>query len=272
MSPRIVLDGPLGTELTRRGVPTSLPRWSAAAIDDAPGVISAIHRDYAQAGARVHTANTFRTTERAWGAGFERVARRAVELARGAVPSDHRVAGSLAPLEDCYRPDLSPGGGAEVEREHAALAEVLADAGCDLLLCETFPRVDEALAAARAALATGLPTWLALSAGYEGDLLGAEALADGARRAVELGVEAVLVNCTPTAQTAALLEPLASLGVPFGAYANAGVADAESGFEPRPDTPERYAAAAGSWIDLGATILGGCCGTGPAHIRALATL
>jgi len=61
MPEHVILDGALGTELARRGVPTPLPLWSAAAIDSAPQVLSAIHRDYAEAGATVHTANTFRT-------------------------------------------------------------------------------------------------------------------------------------------------------------------------------------------------------------------
>ncbi|MBX3269023.1 MAG: homocysteine S-methyltransferase family protein [Sandaracinaceae bacterium] len=267
-----VLDGPLGTELARRGASTALPRWSASALTEAPALVAAIHRDYAAAGATVHTANTFRASPRAYGAGWVRAARDAVALARGAVPRAHRVAGSLAPLADCYRPDLSPGGGPAVEREHGRLAEVLADAGCDLLLCETFPCADEALAAVRAARATRLETWLALSAGYDATLMSPAAMADAARRAVDLGVAAVLVNCTPSARTRAYVEAIADAGVPFGAYANGGVANDEDGFTPRPDTPEAYAAHARAWVAAGATIVGGCCGTGPAHVAALAAV
>ncbi|MCB9593285.1 MAG: homocysteine S-methyltransferase family protein [Sandaracinaceae bacterium] len=264
-----ILDGPVGTELTRRGVSTRLPMWSAAANRDAPDVVAAIHADYAAAGATVHTANTFRTTARAMGPDWARWAREAVRIARGAVPPGHRIAGSVAPLEDCYRPDLSPGGGAAVEREHRALAEVLADAGVDVLLCETFPHVEEALAAARAARSTGIETWLALTAGYEADLLTPEALAEGARRAVDLGVDAVLVSCTPTEATLRYVEALASAGVPFGAYANGGIADDVDGFSSAPASPERYAAQARAWADAGATLLGGCCGTRPEHVEAL---
>lgn len=265
----VLLDGPMGTELARRGVSTKLPRWSASALVDAPEVVAAIHRDYAAAGATVHTANTFRTTARAMGEGWERGARRAVEIARGSVPDGHRVAGSLAPLEDCYQPDLSPGGGAAVEREHRALADVLAGAGCDLLLCETFPRIDEALAAARAAIATGCETWLALTAGWDASLLAPAAMAEGARRAADLGVAVVLVNCTPSAETARFVEAIAGAGIPYGAYANGGLANDDDGFTPAPDTPERYAAHALAWVGAGATIIGGCCGTGPEHVRAV---
>ncbi len=263
-----LLDGPMGTELARRGVSTRLPRWSAPALWEAPEVVAAIHRDYAAAGATVHTANTFRTTRRVLGEGWARWAREAVSIARGAVPTGHRVAGSLAPLEDCYRPELSPG--AAAEPEHRALAEVLADAGCDLLLCETFPHVEEALAAVRAAVATGRETWLALTAGYRADLLSPEAMREGARRAADLGVAAVLVDCTPSAVTGRFVEAIAGAGIPFGAYANGGLANDEDGFTAAPDTPETYAAFARGWLDAGATIVGGCCGTTPAHLRAVA--
>ena len=59
-----LLDGPLGTELMRRGVPTPLPGWSAHALETEPTVVEAIHRDYARAGATIHTTNTFRTRRR----------------------------------------------------------------------------------------------------------------------------------------------------------------------------------------------------------------
>src|SRR5271157_2202740 len=105
----VVLDGPMGTELARRGVPTPAPAWSAHALEVAPEVVAAIHREYAARGATVHTANTFRAQRAAVGARWEAIARRAVQVARQSVPGGQRVAGSLAPVADCYRPDLSPG-------------------------------------------------------------------------------------------------------------------------------------------------------------------
>ncbi|MCU0677729.1 MAG: homocysteine S-methyltransferase family protein [Myxococcota bacterium] len=270
----VILDGPVGTELLRRGVPTPLPAWSAGAIDGAPEVLASIHADYAAAGARVHTTNTFRTRPRTLGTEWARVARCAVEITRHAIPVGHRVAGSIAPIEDCYRPDLSPGVGARAE--HRALAEVLADAGADLLLCETFPHVGEALAAVEAAVTTGLPTWLALTPGPEADLFTPDALAHGAREAVRRGAAAVLVNCVPVARVSEYLDALlaSDLGVPVGAYANAGHVDEGMGWtsEDAPDAATRYLEHARTWRELGASILGGCCGTGPAHVRALATL
>lgn len=262
-----VLDGPMGTELLRRGVPTPLPGWSAHALEQAPELVAAIHRDYAQAGATVHTANTFRTRRRTFPDRWEALAHQAVALARGAVPPGHRVAGSLAPLEDCYAPQRSP---PAPRAEHRELAQALAAAGCDLLLCETFPHVGEALIAVEEAVATGLPTWVAFTAGPDADLLTPAQVGSAAREAAARGASAVLINCVPAARTLPYVEALASAGLPFGAYANAGAPEEGMGWRPAPEAPARYLAQARAWAAAGATLLGACCGTGPAHIAALA--
>ncbi len=260
-----LLDGPLGTELIARGVACPPPLWSAAGLETAPALVRDIHAAYAVAGATVHTTNTFRTKRRAAGDRWATLTDLAVQLAREG--GGGRVAGGIAPLEDCYRPDLSP---PEPEPEHRELAERLVAAGVDLLLCETFPHVGEALAAVRSCVATGVPTWVAFTAGPDADLLTPDELAHGARQAVELGAEAVLVNCVPVDRTLAFLQPLAELGVPFGAYANAGPASIGIGWSPAPDGPARYADHAQAWVDLGATLIGSCCGCGPAHTAELA--
>lgn len=268
-----ILDGPMGTELDARGADTRLPLWSARPLRDQPELVRAIHRDFARAGATVHTTNTFRTRRRTIGDEWEALARRAVRLAREAVPADHRVAGSLAPLEDCYRPERSP---ARSHGEHAELAAVLAEEGCDLLLCETFPSPSEALEATRAAVDTGLETWLALTAGPDATLLTPDELARAAVQALERGASAVLVNCVAATRTLPYVEALArEVGdaAPFGAYANAGAPDDEVGWAAdRTLGAERYAELAREWVERGATILGTCCGTGPEHVAAIAKL
>jgi S-methylmethionine-dependent homocysteine/selenocysteine methylase len=267
-SMRTILDGAVGTELTARGVPTPAPRWSAEALDSAPDVLAAIHREYAAAGATVHTANTFRTKRRQIPDRWEELARRAVAIARAAVPAGQRVVGSIAPLEDCYRPDLSP---AEPRAEHRELALCLAAAGVDLLLCETFPHVGEALIAVEEAVKTGLPTWVAFTAGPEATLLTPAEIEAGAREAVQRGASAVLVNCMPAVATLRYVERLAGLGVPFGAYANAGSTTDGIGWNcDSAAGAEAYAALAETWEQAGATLIGSCCGTGPSHTRALA--
>jgi S-methylmethionine-dependent homocysteine/selenocysteine methylase len=264
----IVLDGPMGTELAARGVSTHGRAWSASALDRAPEVVAQIHRDYAAAGATVHTANTFRTQRRAVGVRWEELARRGVDIARASVPDGHRVAGSMAPLEDCYRPDLSPGTSGRAE--HAALAAVLADAGVDVLLCETFASPVEGVVAVEEAARTGVETWVALTGGPDANLLDPAAMRDAARACVQAGAAAVLVNCTPATRTLAYVDALSKVCARFGAYANAGHPGEGIGWNARAGGAERYATLARSWVEAGATILGGCCGTGPAHIAGLA--
>ena len=260
----VVLDGAVGTVLSDLGIPTPAPLWSAAAVRDQPDVIAALHAAYAAAGATVHTAVTFRTAPASAGDASDALTRRAVGLARGAVPCGHRVAGSVAPIHDCWRPDLSP---PDAGARHQRFAARLADAGCDLLLAETFTSPEEACAATVACAATGLPTWVALSPGFDGTLLRPEALAEAARRIADLGAEVVLVNCLPVADADRWVDALAATGLRWGVYANAG----EPG-DPHANgtlgAADRYADRLDAWVARGASVVGGCCGTSPSHIRA----
>jgi S-methylmethionine-dependent homocysteine/selenocysteine methylase len=254
----------MGTELARRGVALPAPAWSAVALDVAPELVAAVHRDYVAAGATVHTANTFRTKRRSVGPRWEVLARRAVRIAREATGA-LRVAGSIAPLEDCYRPDLSPR--AASRPEHRELAGVLADEGVDVLLCETFPDATEAVVAVEEAARTGVETWAALLP------TSPASLRETARACVAAGARAVLVNCVAARDTLPFVAALAGLGVPFGAYANAGRPEDGLGWEADTEAAATaYEALVRAWLDAGASIVGGCCGTGPAHIARLARI
>jgi len=264
-----LLDGPVGTELIARGVPAPGDQWSAWANLHRPAAVQQLHREYAAAGATVHTANTFRTKRRSLGPEWEQAARAAVRLARGAVPDHHRIAGSIAPLEDCYRPDLSP---ANSGPEHRELADVLAEEGVDLLLCETFPNPREALVAVEQAVATGLETWVALTAGPQADLLSPDQLSRAAEDCVAAGASACLVNCVAADQSLRYLEQLVELPVCCGVYANAGAPTDRVGWGEDESGPTKYLGYARQWIAAGAGIVGGCCGTDPQHISALAEL
>ncbi len=272
-----VLDGPLGTELLARGVPTPLPGWSAHALETHPEIVGEIHGAYALAGASLHTTNTFRTRAALFPETWSELVRSAVRLARCAVPAQHTVAGSIAPLLDCYRPDLSPADSDPLATRaaHFELATALVQAGCDALLCETFPHLGEGLLAVDAALEAAqgrdLEVWISFTPGYEADLLTPDQVALGAREAVARGARAALVNCVPAARARAYVEALcdADLGVPLGCYANAGAPDERMGWTSAADAPERYAEVAATWLAAGASWIGGCCGTGPAHTAAL---
>ncbi|MGB0638618.1 MAG: homocysteine S-methyltransferase family protein [Myxococcota bacterium] len=263
-----ILDGPIGTQLIHRGHSLATPAWSAQVLIDSPTALSQLHKEYADSGASVHTTNTFRTRPESVGVAWEDLARQAVQIARQSVPHHHKIAGCIAPLEDCYHPERSP---QNPGPRHAELAKVLHNEGCDLLICETFPHVPEALAAVHAACATGAETWVSFTAGPEANLLTPDEVHDGANKAVSLGATGVLINCTPATHTGHYIEAIRTCGVPFGAYANAGHTDDGVGWSPEADLdgPTRYADFAAQWIDRGATLIGACCGTGPAHIREL---
>ena len=264
-----ILDGAIGTELSSRGLTLEPPDWSARAIGQAPGLLAQIHAEYGRAGATLHTANTFRTQPQAMGAGWTSALEAAVRIARDAVPTGCLVLGSMAPIEDCYRPDLSPG--ASARRQHGEIASALATAGCDVLLCETFANGEEAMVAAEEAVATGLPAWLSLTAGPFGDLLTPAELAQIGKDALSTGVERILVNCVAATQIGPYVEAISALDAPIGVYANAGREDEALGWGAMsPRAAQAFAALGERWKDAGASVIGGCCGTGPLHIQALA--
>jgi S-methylmethionine-dependent homocysteine/selenocysteine methylase len=186
-----------------------------------------------------------------------------------------QVAGSIAPVEDCYSPDLVPSD-AELAEEHATLARNLAEAGVDLILVETQNTIREAVAAARAARATSKPLWVSFTLDGENRLLSGESLPDAVRAVLPFEPQAVLVNCIPVKQVASALKLLRQATpsyIAIGAYGNVGHVDETVGWTlTNAVSPEAYAEAACEWRDLGATIIGGCCGTTPEHIRAVAAL
>jgi S-methylmethionine-dependent homocysteine/selenocysteine methylase len=273
----LLLDGALGTELERRGVATGLPLWSARALFERPEVVAEIHRDYVAAGAELLTADTFRTQRRTLAregrADAAELTRRAVELARSAAlaaPRPVAVLGSAAPLEDCYRPALVPDA-ASLAREHAEHAEHLAAARVDAILVETMNAVREAEAAARAARATGLPFLVSFVCGEDARLLSGEPLAAGLDAVAAQGPLALGVNCLAPSRVAPCLPELARAGLPFCVYANLGSPDPMGGFASSTACgPHAYAEHATRWVAAGASVVGGCCGTGPDHIAALA--
>jgi len=279
----VLLDGAMGTELEERGLKTPLPLWSAEALRTDPDAVCRIHEDYIRAGADVLTTATFRTTRRTMRkAGLpeseaDRLTALAVSLARRArdavAPGGRGVwiAGALAPLEDCYRPQASPGE-AEATPEHAEQARRLVEAGADVLLLETMNTVGEARAACAAAQASGVPFLVSFICADPTTILSGEPLAEAARAVESFGPGAILVNCTPPDIVAGCIDTLSrAVQTPIGCYPNAGGSDFETE-EWQLDTrasPEGFASMAAGWIRAGALVLGGCCGTRPSHIRAL---
>jgi S-methylmethionine-dependent homocysteine/selenocysteine methylase len=273
----LLLDGATGTELHRRGVETTLPLWSALGLFERPDVVREIHADYARAGVDVIVANTFRTTRRTLHrAGRDDVValnNLAVLLARDAAAEGRPgilVAGSIAPLEDCYSPWLSPPFARSLE-EHREQTRLLAEAGADYLMVETMPIAAEAEAALIAARETGLDATVGFVCGADHRLLSGESLAEAVVRVTPHGPTAILINCSsPPVIDAALRELRTLTDLPIGGYANLGVVDPVFGWAPDERiSGARYAAMAAPWLRHGARLIGGCCGTTPEHIGAL---
>ncbi|MEE9161860.1 MAG: homocysteine S-methyltransferase family protein [Candidatus Neomarinimicrobiota bacterium] len=277
----ILLDGALGTELAHRGVATTLPLWSAAALKTAPHVIRDIHRDYREAGAQILTANTFRTTPFTYRLTGQNkttardsarsATRQAVSLAREAAADLALVAGSLAPVGDCYDPAAYPGD-TEARENYGQLAPWLAEDGADLLLLETQVTLQEARIALEAAAATGLPVLVSYLVDLRLRLWDGTPLPAAVQLAEHAGAHGVLVNCVTLPVAAAAVEALATMArLPFGVYANAGRSQPSTEGvieELLPD--DDFVAAAARWVTAGARFIGGCCGTTPATIESLA--
>lgn len=285
-SPVTILDGAMGTELKARGAAVPDYRssaWSAVALVHDPGAVEQVHRDYIEAGADVVTANNYAVVPRllarvGMGDRLEELTLSACRLARAAREASGRsevlVAGSLPPLATTYRPDLVPVD-AELDETYGRIARVLAGE-VDLALAETLSTAREAVAAARAAERARLKVWVSWNLAVDAPVLrGGESLTRAVRALDGLPVQAFLVNCIPTGHVLEALEELrAATDRPIGAYANSCTSapdqDALDACEGIALGPESYADVAATWVAAGATLIGGCCDTNPAHIAALA--
>jgi S-methylmethionine-dependent homocysteine/selenocysteine methylase len=282
-----LLDGGMGQELLARSGDDPTPLWATQVMLDHPGLVQAIHADYFAAGATVATTNTYAIHhDRLQRFGLDH---RFVDLHRAALAEAHgartahgsgRIAGSLGPLVASYRPELCPPV-AEAAVKYAEIARLLAP-GIDLFLCETMASVTQAEGALEGAAAGGKPVWLSVTVDDRDGtrLRSGEALTDLAPVIARHAPAAVLVNCSVPEVMDAALAQVAGFGLPFGAYANGftHISDAFKTDAPTVDalehrhdlTPQKYASFAMGWVNQGATIVGGCCEVGPAHIRALA--
>lgn len=290
-----LLDGGMGQELVSRSGAPATPLWSTQALIDSPGLVAAVHADYAQAGATVATSNTYALhRDRLRGGGsnhyaaeglmlpdieerFENLLDAAMREA-STVRDRCRIAGSIGPLSASYRPDLHPDYDLAVPL-YAEVARRIAPQS-DILLFETVASVDSAKAALAAGRTTDLPVWLAFTVDDEDGALLRSGEPLAAAESIAAEADAVLINCSAPEAIPAALDALAGARRPLGAYANgfqtitkdfiAGGTTADGLSARRDLTPEIYADHALSWLDHGATIVGGCCEVGPAHITGLA--
>ncbi len=283
-----LLDGGMGQELVARSGDTPTPLWATQVMIDHPNLVRDIHIAYFAAGATVATTNTYavhhdrliREDRDHLFLTLLRTAASQATAARSARGRGGRIAGSLGPLVASYRPDLCPPV-REAAAKYTEIARVLAPY-VDLFLCETMSSVMQVEGALEGASAGGLPVWISVTVDDRDGtrLRSGEPISDLTRLFARRRPAAVLANCSVPEAMAAALTELARFHVPYGAYANGftHISDAFLQDAPTVDdltarhdlTPERYAAFAMDWVAQGATIVGGCCEVGPAHIAALA--
>lgn len=282
-----LLDGGMGQELIHRSGDAPTPLWATRVMIDHPGLVRQIHEDYFRAGATLATANTYAIHHDRLGKfgldhRFRDLHAQALSEAQAArdAHGSGRIAGSLGPLVASYRPEVFPLH-AEAVARYAEVARLLAP-HVDLLIAETVASLAHARAVVEGARVAFRPVWLSVTVDdLDGSRLrSGEAVADLLPILRANGAQAVPANCSAPEAMAAALRVFAGFGLPFGAYAN-GFRQITKDFlkddptvdalSPRPEmTPALYADFAACWVAMGATIIGGCCETTPAHIAAIA--
>ncbi len=267
-----LFDGAMGTMLQQAGLPAGTPPEKMNLT--APQAVEAVHAAYAAAGADVLTANTFGASRRKLGEDPAPCIAAAIAAARRAAGSDRYVALDAGPLGAL----LEPFGETTFNDAYAMYAEIVeagAAAGADLILIETVSDLLEAKAALLAAKErTNLPVFVTMTFGEDGrTFLGVDPAA-AAVTLTSLGADVIGINCSagPRELRPVLQEFLRHTHLPVMIQPNAGLPRLEDGETVYDVAPEEFARWAAIFLEDGAAILGGCCGTTPDHIRALRAL
>ena len=275
--PAILGDGAWGTMLFARGLPTGDAPERVCL--ERPELLTEIAGLYLEAGAEVVTTNTFganpeRLSLHGLTDSLEEICRNAVAAIRGAVGERAWVSGSIGPTGSLLAPlgKLDP---SVASAGFARQAAALATAGADLLCVETMSDLAEAELAVRAAreAAPGLPVvaTMAFEATRRGffTVMGVTP-AKAAVRLAAAGAHAVGANCGDGDTMAGIAREFrAHCALPIAVRPNAGLPAFVEGALVHPETPEAMAARVPELLAAGVHLLGGCCGTTPAHIRAL---
>lgn len=282
----VVLDGGLATELEARGHDVSSALWSARLLRDDPDAIVEAHAAFADAGAQVATTASYQATFEGFAAaGIDaaetvRLITSSVALARRGAPEGW-VAGSVGP----YGAMLADGseyhgayvdgvGVAGLRAFHRPRMELLAEAGADVLACETMPAAAEAEALLAEAVALGVPIWLSLTTvtGADGVVRTRRGEPAAAVFAMASGVDEVLavgVNCTDPGGVGPAIDAARLSGRPVVVYPNSGETWDAVGRR-WTGTPGLSPGAVPDWLARGARLVGGCCRVRPSHIRQIA--
>jgi len=292
----LLLDGGVSTEIRRRGVALDKNVWSGLATKTNPDEVRQVHEDYLRAGAQIITANTYSTARHVLesinlGHEAKLLNLKSVQLAQQArdevAQEEVFIAGSMSsmPPLTSHREVAVDG---QIESSYQELAEVLANAGVDLIIAEMMRDIENASIVIKAAVSTGLPVFIGFSAMMAENGVDVRSLrwknADDTTSAYDFGEmvetlkpfggQAAGIMHTRVEDTAAALEVLRRhWSGPLLAYAETGRLILPDWRYEEVSSPEDYAVEIEGWIEhYGVQIVGGCCGTGPEHIRVLRQL
>lgn len=280
----LIMDGAMGTELMRRGIELPLPLWSSMSNIDQFDQVMNIHKDYLEAGCDILTTNTFRTTPRTFiKAGYsqneseiisEQCCNMAIEAAKHAVKKENTlIAGSVAPLEDCYEPSHFPG--KEIaKKEFRLIIDRIIRKGVDILLFETMGNYEEIESALQVSNHIDIQRWLSIVLKNKNSILDGTELQKVVELANKNKIDMVLINCTPVNIISEALDIF--LGYrkgKWGVYPNAGenMPTKDGEFVSKLDD-ESFCKAIQDYITLGASVVGSCCGSTPNTVRKISNM
>ena len=286
-----ILDGGMGRELKRIGAPFSQPLWSAQALIESPQHVKQAHQGFIEAGAQIITVNSyacvpFHLGEELYAEQGQVLAEKAAQLAREVAQESEKkilVAGALPPAFGSYRPDLFD------EQRAYEIITSLAEAQqeyVDIWLAETIASLGEARVITKVLAKDDKPVYLSFTLQDDAEqspcLRSGEPVTEAVEELLEANVDGIFFNCSiPEVIENAIKEVnkvMKHNDKPFiiGVYANS-FAPIKSDHQAndslqviRHFSPSEYLEYAQRWYELGAHVIGGCCGIEPSHVQALA--
>jgi 5-methyltetrahydrofolate--homocysteine methyltransferase len=274
----LVSDGATGTNLQQQGLPVgaAAETW----VLENPEAIQSLNRAFVEAGSDILLTCTFGGTKIRLSASnleghFEAVNRKAVEITRQAAQGGEAlVAGSIGPTGHMLAP-LGTVSVEEAEENFRDQARLLVEGGVDLIVIETQFDINEALAAVRGvrSVVGGIPLVCSFSYDRGARTMMGVSPADMASHLGTAEVDVLGINCGRSLDENldALTQLQAVTEKPIWFKPNAGLPETDDEGKPTYSvSPSEMGALASAWIEAGAQILGGCCGTSPAHLAAIA--
>lgn len=286
------MDGGMGRLLEEMGAPFRQPEWSALALMEAPDYVSKAHQAFVDAGAEILITNSyalvpFHIGQDKFDSDGRSLIKLAGQIARDVADANNtniKIAGSIPPVLGSYRPDFF-----DADRALEIYTPLIEeqDPYIDYWLIETVSCTEEVKTIHSLLNKNKKPYWVSYTlADRDGEdisphIRSGESVEVAVQTALDVNAGAILFNCSQPEEMVPALEIIKNMniGIPYGCYANAFPAikkdaRANDGVSIlREDLcPASYLQLAQKWQGLGASIIGGCCGIGPSHIRELKKL